>query len=124
MTRIKELIGGSLLAAALTGAGSTPSRAYDHNFWLWNNSDRTIIGAWLSTQNDTMWHPISGDVIDPGDKSYISFEDQGAPCQVQLKVKFADGETATFTEGFNVCRISDIAVHFNNSVRNYEAVYR
>jgi hypothetical protein len=105
---------------------TSPAYARNPNFHLWNHTDRTIIGAWLSTADDRNWHAISGDQITPDNADLITFQEpDSVPCDgVQLRVRFADGQYASFMDGFNICTISNIVVEWNNNEGEFEAVYK
>jgi hypothetical protein len=103
---------------------STPSFAWDRNFALANDTDRTIVGAWLSTPGDNIWHPISGDVLRPHGQNAITFNGKNGPCYVQLRIKFSDNTSHEWRNGFDVCAVNQITIYWDENDEAYEADYQ
>lgn len=119
--KVRNWVAGSLIAIGMTWSG--PSLAYNHNFWLHNDTDRTINGVWLSVKTDSIWHHVSGNVISPGYRTMIEFNNQNGPCNVQLRIKFTDGTYHEWNDGFNVCSITDIEIKWDDNSGSYTADY-
>jgi hypothetical protein len=111
-----------LTAAILLYA--TPGHAQTTaDFNLVNGTRHTITAVALSTQNDNRWFPISGEQIEAGDTTHITFDRPGFPCWQQLRIKFDDGVIDNFTEGFDLCQTSYIRI-VTNEDGNDTAHYR
>jgi hypothetical protein len=80
------------------------------DFDLVNETGRTIVGVAVSTPSDNRWHPIQGEVIDPGETTHVAFNHPGFPCHQQLRLEFNDGVVDAFTDGFDLCHTSYIRI--------------
>lgn len=122
---IRCVLASSVLVGMIGMSASSFARS-NHNFWLINETNETIVAAGLSVPGDPEWHSLIGDKIRPGGRDYVTFDndDPDMPCQVQLKVEFSNGESPAWTRGFNVCTISYIRVYWDSSVQNFQAAYK
>jgi hypothetical protein len=107
MTKSASVISLASLLAFLT---ISEARAEDmRNFWLLNNTGRTINSVYFRAHgtfgwgNDAMLNAVLPDQL--GTK--VAFFG-GYACNVDFKVVYADGSAQTYTQGRNLCSLTAI----------------
>ena len=118
-------IRSALLAAVLLLAG-TAAHADVRNFRLYNQTRETIVAVGVSIANDPQWHAMQGPTIGPGDYEYFTFDtdDLNGVCNVQLKVKLANGDSPEWLDSFDLCHTSYIRIYYDPDSGAYEAGYQ
>jgi len=110
---LQRILPRGLLALVLLCGLALPTQANDRNFKVINATGDTIKSLWLSTANDSNWHRVRGlENLDDGASADVTFDNSG-PCHVQLRVVTADDSAVEFTQGFDLCNISTIRLHYN-----------
>lgn len=112
------------LAALYSITSLTPAMAYSRDFILVNDTGLTITGVYLSAAGYPRWIRSQGaDWIGPRQNTRISFDNSG-PCDMQLRVDFANGIHSEWRSGFNFCQVSVVDIQYNSLTRTINADYR
>ena len=107
-----------VVAVAITLLANTSSYAQDErNFWVLNNTGKTITRLYISPHEGASWgNDILGQSELPkGMGTMIYFDtDVRTSCLMDFKLVFRDGSEQTYMQGRNVCLLG--AVQFNRSI--------
>ncbi len=92
------------------------AHASDADFKLVNKTGYQINEVYVGPSSSDNWgSDIMGpDAIATGSSVNISFPHGGSACQYDIKVKYADGDTATWT-GINLCQYETISLYWDGS---------
>jgi hypothetical protein len=107
-------------AAAITLAGIGAGEAfaaYSRDFTLINDTNQAIVGMDTARLSDKYWTPFRNVYVSNGGSQEMNFDYGGSygngGCNLDLRVHFAGGREATFTN-LNFCRIVSISIDVNN----------
>jgi hypothetical protein len=102
----------AIMFAGLLGA----AHASDADFKLVNKTGYQINEVYVGpTSSDNWGSDIMGpDAIPTGSAVNISFPHGGSACKYDIKVKYADGDTATWTN-INLCQYETISLYWDGS---------
>ncbi|MFA7428532.1 MAG: hypothetical protein WCZ23_00070 [Rhodospirillaceae bacterium] len=111
------LVGASMLWATSAVAGN-------QDFSLTNKTGYQIDRIYVSPSNSTSWDEdvMGRDALANGEAVDISFDNSENTCKWDLKAVYNDGEEAVW-EGFNLCEISKITLHYNANTGVTSATY-
>ena len=103
------------LALVLAMMTILPVRAADQDFTVVNRTGYQIDDIWVSASSSGRWGRElmgRGNVLVDGDSYDVNFPRSASGCQYDLKVKYNDGDEATWT-GINVCNISKVSLFYD-----------
>lgn len=106
-----------IAAAAIVSAAflSAPAVAGDQDFKLINRTGYQIDKVFVSPHNVKSWQEdvLGEDVLENGGNVDITFSRSEDTCNWDIKAIYEDGDVAVWTNGFNLCEVSEITVKYN-----------
>ncbi len=105
-----------LVAMALLGGMVGAARASDADFKLVNKTGYQINEVYVGPTSSDNWGPdiMGPNAIPTGSSVNITFPHGGSACNYDIKVKYADGDTATWTN-VNLCQYETISLFWDGS---------
>jgi hypothetical protein len=109
--RIARTAAAAALLSVATAAGASADTLYGRNFYLNNNTNSTIVAAYLRpSYEDGPWTAITGQVVSPGNRSTITVTGFSGVCYFDIEADLRDGTTESI-HAANLCRDTDINVN-------------
>jgi hypothetical protein len=112
-----KLVSSLFLALFLTSAGLTGSAhaAGKQDFTLINKTGYQINKVYVSPNSSDDWEEdvLGQDVLDDGESVHIRFQRNTSECKYDLKVVYSDDGSSAIWQGFNLCEISKVTIHYN-----------
>lgn len=99
-----------VLAALALPIGRVDARGSNRDFWLLNETGRTITSVQLSPHGWNTWanNVLAGTSLPPYTGSKVLFVYDVAMCSMDVRVGYANGKVETYSQGRNLCRTSAI----------------
>jgi hypothetical protein len=112
------------LAVAAAFALPSVSQAGAQDFVLVNGTGYTIAEVYVSTTRTNDWEEdvLGQSVLGDGGRATIRFDRSEDSCLWDMKVVFADGDSAEWT-GFNLCELSVMAISYDDDTGETSAEY-
>ena len=103
-----------LVAALLAGAFASPAAAGTQDFTILNNTGYPIEQVYVSASAKDEWEEdvLGRDTLPAGDRTKISFDRDEDACLWDLKVVYADEQSAEW-QGLNLCELSVVALSYD-----------
>lgn len=116
-----------VLFAAVTAAIAVSSSAYaagKQDFVLTNKTGYTIDEVYVSPSSSDDWQEdvMGQDALENGSNVHIKFNRAAPGCEWDLKVVYADGETAEW-DSFDLCTVSKIRIFYDRKSGETSAEY-
>lgn len=120
---MKLFLGAATLVAGLAFAGSAMAQG-KQDFTLVNKTGYRIDKVYVSPSSSDDWDEdvLGRDVLGNGESVHIRFNRATKTCKWDLKVVYDDDEKAEW-DGFDLCQISTINIHYNRSTGQTSATY-
>jgi hypothetical protein len=85
------------------------------DFTLVNQTGYQINKVFVSPSASNDWEEdvLGRDVLDDGESVNIVFHRNTTGCKWDLKVVYSDDDSSAVWQGFNICAISKITIHYN-----------
>jgi hypothetical protein len=100
----------ALLAAMI----ALPSLAVDRNVSFINETGRDIAFVGFNPPGDEEWNDNEiGDVLESGDDEYVKFNQADHGCNWNIRIVYADDESAVRLDGIDLCAINDITLYYD-----------
>ncbi len=106
----------SLLAAtAFTALSALPALAASQDFKITNRTGYQIDEIYVGASSSRSWGSdvMGRDSLSNGQTVNITFPRKTAACQFDIKVKYNDGDEATWS-GINLCQVSKVTLYWRN----------
>ncbi len=101
-----------LAAAPLAALFALPSQAVDRNVSFINETGRDIAFVGFNPPGDEDWNDNeTGDLLESGDDEYVKFNPADHGCTWNIRVVYADDESAVRLDGIDLCVIADITLY-------------
>ncbi len=122
-TRLQAL---TLVLLAFDGLFALQSASANQLYFsLVNNTGRDIKGVYVCAVDAGTWGPnLMNTILHNGQKFPLSFNSrENAPIYWNIRVRYLDGDTAEWFQGFNLYRIAAITLYYDedgNPMAQYE----
>jgi hypothetical protein len=112
-------------AVFLLASGSTAMAGGRQDFSLINGTGYDIAEVYVSAASSDDWEEdvLGEDVLENGRSVNIHFASSSSACKWDLMVVYTDGEKAEW-EGFDLCKVSEIRLLYNQKSGETSAEYR
>ena len=114
---MKVLGSASLIALAMSCIAVGPSFAEEakQDFSLVNKTGYDISHVYVSPSKSDDWEEdvLGKDVLNDGDEWMIRFQRSQKTCKWDLKVVYADDDSAAYWKNIDLCKVGKITVHYN-----------
>ena len=96
---------GALVASAI----ATAAYAAQQDFTITNNTGHVIMTLNVSPSSEQSWGPdiLGVDVLGAGEQAEISFPNDEARCEWDIRVTYDDGDTGAW-QGINLCETVEV----------------
>lgn len=102
----------AVLAASLF---ALPAGAVDRNVSFINETGRDIAFVGFNPPGDEDWNDNEiGDVLESGDDEYVKFNQVDHGCTWNIRIVYADDDSAVRLDGIDLCVILDITVYYDS----------
>jgi hypothetical protein len=103
---VRRFVTALLATMVLFAATAMPASALDRRVTIVNNTDFTIIRFYGSNKGSDSWEEdiLGSDVLGPGQRVRINFDDGTGYCKFDFKAVFDDGDVLT-KKNINICKI-------------------
>lgn len=104
----------AVAAAPLALAAGGVAQAADQDFTLMNRTGYEIENVFVSETRSRSWgEDVMGrDTLSDGESVHIRFRHAGNACQWDLKVRYTDGDEATW-DRVNLCEVSRVTLFWD-----------
>ena len=112
----------AIVAAGLLACAPI-AHAGDQDFTLVNRTGYQIDDLYVAPSASDNWGREimgSGNVLDDGDSYDVSFSRNARACKFDLKVKYHDGDEATW-QSLDLCQISKVSLYYDRKARTTRA---
>ncbi len=102
------------IAALVAGCVSAPAAAGTQDFTILNNTGYAIAQVFVSASAKDNWEEdvLGEDILPEGERTKIRFDNDEEACLWDLKVVYADEETAEW-QGLNLCETSVVSLSYD-----------
>lgn len=103
------------LGLALSAAAPVSAEEARQDFDLVNKTGYDISHVYVSPTKSDDWEEdvLGKSVLNDGDEWEIKFERATKSCKWDLKVVYADDNSAAYWKGIDLCKVAKITIHYN-----------
>ncbi len=103
---VRRFVTAFLASLVLLAVTAVPASALNRKVTIVNNTDFTIIRFYGSNKGSKSWEEdiLGSDVLGPGQRVNINFDDGTGYCKFDFKAVFDDGDVLT-KKNINICKI-------------------
>jgi hypothetical protein len=106
------ILSAAALAATLL---AVPASAVDRNVSFINETGRGIEFVGFNPPGDEDWNDNEiGDLLESGDDEYVKFNQVDHGCTWNIRIVYADDQSAVRFDGIDLCSISDITLSYDS----------
>jgi hypothetical protein len=101
--------------AALASSSAVVAQQARQDFELVNETGYDISHVYVSPTKSDDWEEdvLGKDVLSDGDAWDITFARAAKTCKWDLKVVYADDDSAAYWRGIDLCSVEKITIHYN-----------
>lgn len=112
-------------AAALSSAPAVSAQEARQDFELVNKTGYDISHVYVSPMKSDDWEEdvLGKDVLSDGDAWEIRFSRAEKTCKWDLKVVYADDDSAAYWKGVDLCKVAKITIRYNRKADQTSAEF-
>ena len=103
------------LAALLLATSAVSALAADQDFQMVNRTGYQIDEVYVGASSSTSWGSdvMGRDSLSDGERVNITFPNRTRTCNFDIRVKYHDGDQATWTN-IDLCKVSKVSLYWRN----------
>jgi hypothetical protein len=112
---MKTLFAAAALGLGLAFAAPVVAQEARQDFDLVNKTGYDISHVYVSPSKSDDWEEdvLGKDVLNDGDEWEIKFQRATKTCKWDLKVVYADDNSAAYWKGIDLCKVAKITIRYN-----------
>lgn len=112
---MKTMFAAAALGLGLAFAAPVVAQEARQDFELVNKTGYDISHVYVSPTKSNDWEEdvLGKDVLNDGDEWDIKFQRATKTCKWDLKVVYADDNSAAYWQGIDLCRVAKITIRYN-----------